>query len=288
MSEGYPQVSTIRSADGLDLHATFYPGSDPKGVLVVSHGLGEHSGCYEGFARTIAGTPETVDVLTFDYRGHGRSPGRRGVVRRYADFVLDLRSALDRAAELRPGAPLFLMGHSNGGQVALHAILAEPARVEGLILSNPSLRIAARVPAHKYVAGLVLRRLAPFVTLTSTVTDEQLTRDPESLAQRRADPLRHGRISAPLFFGMVEGGATVLSRAESVQLPALMILGAADTVVDPTATRAFFDRLGSADKTLKVYPEALHEPLNDVEREAVVADILAWLSRHLDAVAVGE
>lgn len=287
MSEGRPEIGPIRAPDGLDLHATYYPGAEPRGILVVSHGLGEHSACYDRFAALVASAPGLVDVLTFDYRGHGRSPGKRGVVRRYSDFVGDLRAALDRASELRPGAPVFLLGHSNGGQVALHAILSEPGRIEGLILSNPSLRIAARVPAHKYLAGLVLRRLAPNVTLTSTVVDEQLTRDPVSLAERKADLLRHGKINAPLFFGMVEGGASVLARAEEVSLPLLMILGGSDSVVDPTATRGFFERVGSADKTLKIYPEMLHEPLNDVGREAVVAEILAWLTRHLAPVAIG-
>jgi len=276
-----PSQETIRSADGISLHATHYPGSDPRAVLVVSHGLGEHSGCYAGFAGALASTPNLVDVVTFDYRGHGHSPGKRGVVRRYADYMDDLRAAINFASDFRPGVPVYLLGHSNGGQVALHEILAEPERIAGLILSNPSLRVSAKVPAHKYVAGLILRRLAPSVTLESTVADEALTRDPISLAERKGDTLRHGRISAPLYFGMVEGGRSVIARAAEVHAPVLVILGGADVVVDPITTSDFFEQLSSVDKTLKVYPEMLHEPLNEIGREAVVEEIIAWLAAHI-------
>ena len=113
---------TIRSADGTELATNYYPGNDARGILVVSHGLGEHAGCYVGFAKTLASTPDLVDVLTFDFRGHGQSAGKRGFVRDYSDLLDDLDVAIDFAATHHPGAPLFLLGHSNGGQVALHAV----------------------------------------------------------------------------------------------------------------------------------------------------------------------
>ena len=280
-----PTPDSLRSLDGTVLHATFFPGIEPRAVLVVSHGLGEHSACYDRFAEELAATPGLVSLLTFDYRGHGLSPGKRGVVRDYQDYVADLDAAIARAAILAPALPLYVFGHSNGGQVAIHEALARPDRLAGLILSNPSLRVSAPVPRHKYLVGLFLRWFAPNVTLDSTVTDEALTRDPISIAQRKADTLRHGKISAPLFFGMVEGGRAVLARAPEIRLPLLIILGEADPVVDPATTRGFFDRLASEDKTLRVFPDMLHEPLNEIGREEVVEAIIGWLSAHLAATA---
>ena len=281
-----PEPMTVRAADGPILHASFYPGTRPRGVLVVCHGLGEHSGCYDEFAETLAATPDLVDVLAFDFRGHGRSPGKRGFVSVYEDFLADLRGAIDAAKARRPGSPIFLMGHSNGGQVVLRGILADPSGLSGLILSNPSLKVIARVPRHKYLAGLFLRRFGRGVTLASTVLDEHLTRNPSSLAIRKTDALRHGRINAPLYFGMIEGGASVLARAEEIRLPVLLVLGGSDPVIDPATTRAYFDRLGSADKTLKLYPDMLHEPLNEIGGEAVAGEILEWLRDRL-ALEVG-
>ncbi len=272
---------TVQSADGTELKASYFPGTSPRGVLIVSHGLGEHSGCYDELATTLAETPGLVDVVSFDFRGHGRSPGKRGVIGHYDNFVADLDAAIDWAGTKRPGLPRFVLGHSNGGQVALHTALRNDPRVSGLILSNPSLRIAARVPRHKYVAALFLRKFWPRVTLTSTVADEHLTRDPVSLAERKNDVLRHGKISAPLFFGMVEGGELVVSRAETIHVPILMLIGGADPVVDPATTLAFFERLSSSDKTLRLYAEMLHEPLNEIGREQVVQEIVGWLERQL-------
>jgi len=271
----------IESTAGATLRGAFYTGSNPRGLLVVSHGLGEHSACYSEFAAHLASTPGLVDVLTFDYRGHGVSSGKRGYVERYRDFVDDLLAAIDWVANHRPDLPLFVMGHSNGGLVALHAALAVAPKIRGMILSNPSLKVSARVPRHMYLAGLVLRRFAPFVTLQSTVIDEHLTRDPAHLAARKSDTLRHGKINAPLFFGMVEGGAWILSQARHIQLPMLLILGDADPVIDPNTSRSFFQHLGSTDKTLKVFSDMLHEPLNEIGREVVVSEMVSWLQARL-------
>ena len=160
--------TTIQSSDGTELQARYFPGTAPRGVLIIAHGLGEHAGCYDELARTLTETNGLMDVLSFDFRGHGHSPGRRGVIGRYDQFVTDLGAAIDWAGKQRPGLPKFVLGHSNGGQVALHAALRNHPKIDGLILSNPSLRISARVPRHKYVAGLFLRKFAPGVTLTST------------------------------------------------------------------------------------------------------------------------
>src|SRR4051812_22270476 len=104
-----PMNATIRSADGTELKASYYPGIEPRGILIVSHGLGEHSGCYDEFATTLAATPGLVDVLSFDYRGHGQSPGKRGVIGSYNEFVRDLEAAIAWAAERRFDLPRFLL-----------------------------------------------------------------------------------------------------------------------------------------------------------------------------------
>ena len=106
-----------------------------------------------------------------------------------------------------------------------------------------------------------------------------LTRDPEIQEEHRTDPLRHNRISPPLFFGMVEGGEMLLARAGEIRVPLLMLLGGSDTVIDPATSREFFDRIGSEDKTLLIYPKMLHEPFNELGREQVFDDVVRWFER---------
>ena len=262
------------------LRGWFWPSSGPRGVVVVAHGLGEHGGAYAHVAEAL-GRSSGVDLLAIDFRGHGRSPGRRGVVGRYEDLCDDLRAAVAWAADERHGLPRFALGHSNGGQVVLRSLLDGGLDVSGIILSNPALRVATPIPRWKLGVGRVLRRLAPGVTLGTDVDLETLTRDPVMIAARRDDPLRHDRVSGPLFFGIVEGGKAIARRAAEVDLPVLLVLGEADPLIDAAFTSTVFDRLGSADKTRIVFPEALHEPLNDLEREAVIAAIGGWLAARL-------
>jgi len=270
-----------RSADGTALRGRLWAADNPRGVVVVAHGLGEHGGVYAETAAMI-GASAGVDVVAFDFRGHGRSAGKRGVVGRHEDFGGDLQAAIGWARLERPGRPVFALGHSNGGLIALRAALERPDDFAGLILSSPTLRLIDVVPRWKWLAGRVLRRVGPGITLPTDLRIEELTREPTALESRPLDPLRHGRVNAELFFGMIESGARVAALAPTLRVPTLLLLGGSDPIVDHRAALAAFEAFGTADKTAIVYPEMVHEPLCEIGRERVHADLLNWLAPRLD------
>ena len=270
----------VPAAGGLMLRGRWWHGPEPRGTVVIAHGFGEHGGTFRHVAEHL-GTALGVDVIAVDFRGHGRSPGRRGVVRRYEELTDDLTCVMEWAARHRPDSPRFLLGHSNGGQVALRFALEARAPADGLIISNPALRIAVPIPAHKIRLGRFLLRYAPWVTLHSAMRAEHLTRDPDIQRAHRADRLRHHRMSAPLFFGMVDGGTMLMARAGEILAPIVMLIGGQDPIVDPAAAREFYDRLGSPDKTVLLYPKMLHEPLNELGREQVLDDLARWIEARL-------
>jgi alpha-beta hydrolase superfamily lysophospholipase len=270
----------VRSGGGVALKGRWWRRTAPRGVVVIAHGYGEHGGAYRRVAEAI-GSQLDCDVVAVDFRGHGRSPGRRGVVRSYDELTEDLTRSVEWARRQVKGVNCFVLGHSNGGQVALRMALEASQEISGLVLSNPVLRIAVNVPRAKLAIGRFLARRAPWVTLRGALELASLTGDPESQAEHRSDPLRHSRMSAPLFFGMIEGGDTLLHRAGELKLRFLLLVGGKDTVTDPEAAREFFDRAGSEDKTLSIYPRMLHEPLNDVGREQVIEDVVRWLESKL-------
>jgi alpha-beta hydrolase superfamily lysophospholipase len=222
-----------------------------------------------------------MDVVALDFRGHGRSPGRRGVVRRYEDLVGDLQAVVARGRGLHPDLPLFVLGHSNGGQVVLRFTLLDLEGVDGVITSNPPIRIAMPVPPAKLKLGRFLHALAPWMTLRAETLPTCMTRDPAMQAMYDNDRLRHDRISAPLFFGMVEGGQMLMARAGEIRTPILMLVGGSDPVICPSSNREFYERLGSEDKTLFLYPRMLHEPFNELGREQVFEDLIRWLDARL-------
>lgn len=281
MSQALGRDVVIPTTDGLELKGWHWARPNPRAVLIVVHGFGEHGGCYRAVAEALAPLLE-IDVVAPDLRGHGRSPGRRGVVSDYVDLVGDLRSVFGWAGRARPGLPRYVLGHSNGGQLSLRLALGGETALAGLILSNPSLKLATRVPGYKVRFGRFLRRYAPTVTLSARLPPEMMTRDPEMQREHRIDPLRHGRISAPLFFGMVEGGVQVSARAREIVTPILLLISGADPVIDPEASRQLYEHLGSTDKTLMIYPKMRHEPLSEIGREQVYADISGWLERRLE------
>jgi lysophospholipase len=131
--------------------------------------------------------------------------------------------------------------------------------------------------------GKILLSLAPWVTLRAEAPCVWMTRDTTRHELYRSDGLRHSRISAPLFFGMVEGGEMLMARAGEVRLPILMLIGGQDPVISPEASREFFDRVGSEDKTLLLYPKMLHEPFNELGREQVFEDLSRWLEPRIGA-----
>ncbi|AGA30480.1 alpha/beta hydrolase [Singulisphaera acidiphila] len=279
-----PRDVAISTPDGLSLRGWHWTRPNPRGVLVIAHGFGEHGGCYRHVAEALGPALE-LEILSPDLRGHGRSPGPRGVVKRYEDLISDLHAAVDWARQVQPSLPTYVLGHSNGGQLALRLGLEPDAALDGVIVSNPSLRVATRVALHKLLIGRFLRRFAPAVTLGAKLNATILTSDPDMQREHQVDPLRHSRISAPLFFGMVEGGQLMADRAAEFKIPLLMILGGRDEVVDPEQSRLVFDRIASADKTLRIFPQMLHEPLNELGREQVFADIISWLNPRLDRLS---
>jgi alpha-beta hydrolase superfamily lysophospholipase len=272
----------IPSVDGLRLKARWWPVPEARAIVIVAHGFGEHGGTYAHVARSVGGAVG-ADFLALDFRGHGRSPGRRGVVRRYEDLVTDLRSVVAWARANLPDLPVFVMGHSNGGQVVLRFALDPGHDIRAVIASNPSIQVAMPVPPGKLKLGKVLLSVAPWFTLKADAPSAWMTRDPAMQDMYRKDELRHNRMSAPLFFGMVEGGEMLLARAGEIRLPTLLIVGGQDPVINPASNREFFERLGAEDKTLHLYPRMLHEPFNELGREAVFDDLARWLDERIRA-----
>ncbi len=283
-----PRDVVIHSADGTSLRGWYWTRSEPRAVIVIAHGFGEHGGCYRHVAEALAPALE-LEVLSPDQRGHGRSAGRRGVVGRYEDLIADVRAAVEWSARERPGLPCYLLGHSNGGLIAMLLALSNspdqaggnPGTPSGLIVSNPALRIVTPVPPLKRLIGRCLLHLAPRVTLSGKLDSSLMTRDPASQREHEVDPLRHSRISSPLFFGMEAGGEFVIANASALRLPLLMLVGGSDPVISAPTSIQVFDSLGGSDKTLRVYPPMLHEPFNELGREEVFADVESWLRPRL-------
>lgn len=238
-------------------------GQGPRDLLVV-HGLAEHALRYRHVAEAFAARGWTVHVL--ELRGHGKSGGKRGHVDRWSLYVDDVRAA---AASLRPGWAL--LAHSMGGLVALDAVRdgLGPAR---LAVSNPLLGVRLKAPKVKVMAAGLLSRLAPRLSLKNEIDPAGLSRDPAVGRAYAVDPEVYDTITPRWYTEMEAARARV--RAARFPVPLAFFLSDADPICDPMAAQALAQDVGAP---VKVYPGMLHEILNEIGKEQVIADIADWL-----------
>ncbi len=271
---------SIRAPDGVPLFGRLWPAQQGRGGLLIAHGLGEHQGRYQHVVERLA-PALGLSALGFDFRGHGRSPGRRGSVAHYQDLIDDLAAA---AAFLRShvgGGPLWILGHSQGALLATEVVRTNPGLAAGLILSSPSFQVVIPVPAWKRALAEALRKVAPTWAISGKVPPAWLS-TVEGYAQGRAgDPLVHPMICANIYFGMKSLGTALLSSAGELTPPVLIVMGGRERIVSLAAARTFCDRLGSRDRTFREFNNSAHEPLNDVESDAVLGQIEDWIRARI-------
>ena len=277
ISEGY-----LEREGGLRLyHCEFVPerlGSGPAGVVVaLMHGYGEHCRRYDELARFLARRGHAVCLL--DARGHGKSQGQRGYVREYAEYVHDFAAFVERVVARHRDRPLCVLGHSNGGLVALRAIQAGLGGVRGLVLTGPLLGLRAKRKAVPDAVARVLSSALPRLPLPNGIRAEDLTHDPELIASHRQDRRVHGVATPRWYWSMTLAARQALAEAPSVTLPLLCVQGELDPIVDPERVRELFSRVSSADKQLLVRSGELHEVLNELGRAELFGTIASFLER---------
>lgn len=254
------------------------PGGPPRAAVALAHGVSEHSGRYAWTGEQLAERGYAVYAL--DHRGHGRSGGRRAVIDRVDNAVSDLGTLIALAASESgaPGKP-FLLGHSMGGWLSLAFATRRQDEIRGLILSAPVAVLEAASPVQR-VAGHVLSAVAPRLGVFP-IDSRTVSRDPEVVRDYDADPLNHhGKLPARTVHEMAQEVARFPESIPHITVPLLVMVGTGDELVPPVSSELVLDWAGSEDKTLKRYDGLYHEILNEPERDAVLADIAAWLDAH--------
>ena len=256
-----------------------WPVDDAKACVLLAHGLAEHTGRYEHVAARF--NERGVAVVGPDHRGHGASPGARVYLKSFSEYLEPMQALRARIDEWYPERPVFLMGHSMGGLISAHLLLASQAAFQGAMLSGPAFHAVDPAPAPLLWVGRVLKKVLPKLGMVS-LDANGVSRDPAVVADYLADPLVYnGKITTGLGIEMLDAMEVAIARAGEIRLPIYIAHGDADVMAGPEGSQVFFDALGAQDKTLDLWPGLYHEILNEPESEEVITRYVNWLETHL-------
>ncbi|MGV9860569.1 alpha/beta hydrolase [Gordonia sp. NPDC003425] len=255
--------------------------AQPRAVVVIAHGLGEHGARYEDLARQLVAARYIVAVP--DHVGHGRSGGKRLRIKHFRDFTDDLHTVITQASV--DSLPTFLLGHSMGGEIALDYALDHQDMLDGLILSGAAVMPGDDMPAPVIAVSQVLGKVAPWLP-TIALDSGAISRDPDVVARYESDPLvTRARIPARLGAEMLSTMKSFPDRLGALQIPVLVMHGSDDRLTNPAGSEMVERLAGSADKTLIIYDDLYHEIFNEPERDLVIGAVLTWLSEHVTAAS---
>jgi acylglycerol lipase len=269
-------------AGGVDIFwQAWLPDAAPRAVVGLAHGASEHSGRYAWTGEQLAARGYALYAL--DHRGHGQSGGSRALVDSIGNVVADVGTLLSLAAvQSGGGAKPFLLGHSMGGLIALAFATRRQDEIEGLIVSAPVAVLEAASPVQR-LAGHVLSVVAPKLGVYE-IDSSTVSRDPAVVHDYDADPLNyHRKLPARTVHEMATEVGRFPESLARITVPLLVQVGTGDELVPPISSELVYERASSEDKTIKRYDGLYHEILNEPERDAVVADTLAWLDAHTRA-----
>jgi alpha-beta hydrolase superfamily lysophospholipase len=267
------------SKDGTKLYAKYWaPDGNAKAVVCLVHGLGEHCERYDHVAEML--NSNGMGLYGFDHRGHGRSEGKRGFIPDYEVLMEEIDLLLQHAREQFPDVPVFLYGHSWGGNAVANYLIRRQPDVQGALITGPWLRLTNPPSAFMAAMARFINNIFPSLQQSNGLSSSDLSHNTDVVKAYDDDPLVHGKVTPRLFVTTSEAGEYAIANAAKVKVPVLLMHGTADNITSPAGTQAFYENLG-ARKALKMYEGMYHEVHNEVENSLVLADMLQFFTQYL-------
>jgi alpha-beta hydrolase superfamily lysophospholipase len=268
-----------KNGEGLRIHTLEWRVQDPRAVIALVHGQGEHSGRYFQLANWY--NAQGIGVIAFDQQGYGRSEGRRGFAKSYDVLLDDIEQFLEIVHERYRGRTLFLYGHSMGGNLCMNYVLKRRTRyISGIISTSPWIKLPFDTPSVKEVADRLIRSYTPTLILPTGLAVHFLSHDQEIVEMYKFDPYVHDKLDARTGLEILEAGLFLDTYKGAFPLPLLLMHGEEDRITDCAASRAFAKRVKDA-VTYKEWPDMYHELHNEIGCEKVYQFTLNWMESRM-------
>jgi alpha-beta hydrolase superfamily lysophospholipase len=249
------------------------PGENAKGVVILVHGLGEHVQRYSHWANLF--NKEGFAFTGVDLPGHGRSDGRRGYIKNYAQVGEMIDILINTCKKTFPGVPVYIYGHSLGGGIVLEYLLRRNPKIKGAIVTSPWLRLSFEPAKAKMVMASIMKNILPGLIQPSGLTVSHISHDEAIVEKYKADPLVHGKISVSLFYAAMSAARYSLDHASELKIPILLMHGADDQICSPGGSLEFASKTNMAE--LKIWEGGYHELHNELFKEEVFRYIINWI-----------
>ncbi len=271
----------FKTDKGADIYYQYWlPEHEPKAILLIAHGVAEHSSRYANLVNHFI--PLNYAVYGIDHIGHGKSAGKRVFVKQFHDYTKPLKKYFDIILDKHPDKPIFLIGHSMGGLISAAYLLEHQDGLSGAVFSGPGIKVPDNISKAVIFAGKILSAIIPGAGVVQ-LDIEGISRDKAVIDAYINDPLVYkGKITARLGAQMLATMSKVTKQAAKIKLPIMILQGSDDKLVDPEGAKLLYDLAGSKDKTIKIYDGLFHEVFNEPEHKQVLDDVEAWIKAHLD------
>ncbi len=261
-----------------NFYGKYYKPKTVKSVVVLVHGMGEHSKRYEKLVIPIY-YQNSIAIVTYDQFGHGKTVGKRGHNPGFESILDCVQEMLKKAESVFGKKPTFLYGHSMGGNVVINYVLRRANNLNGAIVTSPFLRLAFEPPSWKLKIAKALLKISPSLTMSNEIDVEGISRDKEVVKAYINDPLNHDKVSPNYSIVFIETGEWAINNALKLKIPMLLMHGTADRLTNYKASVQFAENAGDIVE-LKLYDGAYHELHNDIIKNEVLEQMMAWINKN--------
>jgi acylglycerol lipase len=262
-----------------EFYGQYWSVEAPVGIVAIVHGMGEYSGRYGEYVAPRL-NQAGYTVIAFDHFGHGHTKGKRGHCPGYEAVLDSVDAILQKSKEFfGNNLPVFLYGHSMGGNVVANYILKRKTNIKGAVITSPMLRLAFDPPAWKLKVGALMKNIYPAFTEKTGLDPHAISKDKEAVKKYINDPLVHDKVSVNFSLPFFEAGEWAIANASDLNISTLLVHGSGDTITSHKGSEAFAHN-SNQHLTLKIVEGGYHELHNDPEKEVFMQTIIDWLNQH--------
>lgn len=239
-----------------------------KGVVIIVHGTGEHIGRYDWLIKQW--NNEGYHVVGDDLPGAGRSPGKKGHIQSFQQYIDKVEAWYQKAETYK--LPIFLFGHSLGGLIVIRTLIEKQLRVAAAILSSPCLKLKSPPNPLQRVGAKLAHRIVPSLRASTKLTFDSVSRNEQLRVEYEKDPLINSKVSIRWYQELEKAMKKSFQQVDQFpNVPLLILQAGEDLVIDKEGVKKWFHSLMIDAKVYKEWPNLYHEVFNEQERDEVFA-----------------